>query len=55
MEDDVGVLNTRGEGQSRTGLSDIEESPPDEDVEGVLTSTENRQVRPKIVSKPADN
>ena len=55
MEDDVGVLNTRGEGQSRTGLSDIEESPPDEDVEGVLTSTENRQIRPKIVSKPADN
>jgi hypothetical protein len=57
MEDDVGVLNTRDEGQSRTEVSDIEESPPDEDVEGELTSTatDNRQVRPKIDSKPADN
>jgi len=55
MEDDVGVLNTRDEGQSRTEVPDIEESPPDEDVEGDPTPTDDRQVPPKMDFKPADD
>ena len=55
MEDDVGVLNTRGEGQSRTGPPDIEGSSPDEDEEGEPTPTDNRQVHANMDSKPADD
>jgi hypothetical protein len=34
-----------GEGQSRTGLPDTEESPPDEHEEGEPTSADDRQVQ----------
>ena len=56
-EADVEELDSmrRGEGQSRTGLPDIEEHPPDEDEDGEPTSTDDRQVHPKIDSKPADD
>jgi hypothetical protein len=55
MEDDVGVLNTKSEGQSRTGPPDIEGSSPDEDEEGEPTPTDDRQVHANMDSKPADD
>ena len=56
-EADAGELDSMrsGEGQSRTGLSDIEESPPDEDEEGEPTSADDRQAHPKMDSKPEDD
>ena len=56
-EADAGELDfmRSGEGQSRTGLPDIEESPPDEDEEGKPTSADDRQVHPKMDYKPADD
>ena len=56
-EADVGEPDSMrsGEGQSRTGLPDIEESPPDEDEEGKPTSADDRQVHPKMDYKPADD
>ena len=56
-EADAEELDTmhRGEGQSRTGLPDIEEPAPDEDEEGELTSADDRQVHPKMDFKPEDD
>ena len=56
-EADAGELDfmRSGEGQSRTGLPDIEESSPDEDEEGKPTSADDRQVHPKMDYKPADD
>ncbi len=56
-EADVEELDSmrRDEGQSRTGLPDIEEPPSDEDEEGEPTSADDRQVHSKMDSKPADD
>ncbi len=56
-EADAGELDSMrsGEGQSQTGLPDIEESSPDEDEEGKPTSADYRQVHPKMDYKPADD